>query len=89
LEIKEIEAHLQLEIKAMDTKLLQRISEVEVKIAEVRADLIRWFVDVGFKQSSLIVAVFLKVRHIISTLDIQAVGSPRARGLFVTRNSQK
>ena len=61
---KEIET-VRLEIKEIDSKLQQRISQVEVKIAEVRSDLIRWVVAAGFLQTSLIIAVLLKVSHLI------------------------
>jgi hypothetical protein len=41
------------------------IKSVEVKIAETRADLIRWVVGVGLLQSTLIVGILLKVAHLI------------------------
>ena len=53
------------EIREVELKLGNEIRAVEVKVAEVRADLIRWVVAAGFLQSSLIIAVLLKVSHLI------------------------
>lgn len=38
-----------------------RIKEVELKIAETKADLIRWVVSVGLLQTALVSALLLKV----------------------------
>lgn len=41
------------------------IKGVEVKIAESRADLVRWVVSAGILQGALIIGVLLKVAHLI------------------------
>ncbi|MGZ8247419.1 MAG: DUF1640 domain-containing protein, partial [Methylomagnum sp.] len=61
---KEIEG-VRLEIKEVELRLQKEIRTVEVKIAETRADLIRWVVGVGLLQSTLIIGVLLKVAHLI------------------------
>lgn len=38
-----------------------RIKEVELKIAETKADLIRWVVSVGLLQTALVSALLLKI----------------------------
>lgn len=60
-EIKEVEGRRQKEIEGVRLE----IRGVEVKIAEIRADLIRWAGGVGLLQSSLIIGVLLKIAHLI------------------------
>ncbi|QFY41412.1 DUF1640 domain-containing protein [Candidatus Methylospira mobilis] len=72
MEIKEVEARLvteinklAVEIKSVDASLRLEIRSVEVKIAETRADLIRWVVAVGILQTTLLTGVLLKIAHLI------------------------
>jgi hypothetical protein len=60
-EIREVELRLQKEIE----KIRGEIKGVELKIADTRADLIRWVVGVGLLQSTLMTGVLLKVAHLI------------------------
>jgi hypothetical protein len=60
-EIREVELRLQKEIEGVRLE----IKGVEVKVAETRADLIRWVVGVGLLQSTLIVGILLKLAHLI------------------------
>ncbi|WNV05362.1 hypothetical protein RP726_02860 [Candidatus Methylospira mobilis] len=71
-EIKEVEVRLvteinklAVEIKSVDASLRLEIRSVEVKIAETRADLIRWVVAVGILQTTLLTGVLLKIAHLI------------------------
>ena len=64
-EIREVEAKLEKEIKQIEASLRLEIKGVEVKIAESRADMIRWVVAVGVLQTTLITGVLLKVAHLI------------------------
>ena len=65
LEMKEIESRLSLEIRALDNKRALEAKGLEVKIAESRAELVRWVVGAGLLQSTLIIAVLMKVAHLI------------------------
>ena len=65
LEIKEVEARLRKEIKEIESNLRLEIKGVEVKVAESRADLIRWVVGVGILQTTLLTGVLLKIAHLI------------------------
>ena len=60
-EIKDVEARLTLEIE----KVRREIRGQEVKIAEARAELVRWVVGVGILQTTLLTGVLLKVAHLI------------------------
>lgn len=75
-EIKEVEGHLQKEIKEVEGKLQKEIKEVEIrlqkeirtvdlKIAETKAELIRWVVGVGVLQTTLITGVLLRLAKIL------------------------
>ena len=61
LEIKEVEARLSKEIHLLDLK----ISENTSKIAETKAELVRWVVGVGLLQTTLISGILLRVAHLI------------------------
>ena len=61
LEIKEVEARLIKEIHTLDLK----ISENTTKIAETKAELVRWVVGVGLLQTTLLTGVLLRVAHLI------------------------
>ena len=64
-EIKEVEGKLQKEIKEVELRLQKEIRGIGVKVAETRADLIRWVVGVGLLQTSLLTGVLLKIAHLI------------------------
>ena len=72
LEIKDVEARLTFEIKDVEARLTLEIEKVrkefkgqEVKLAEARAELVRWVVGVGVLQTTLITGVLLKVAHLV------------------------
>ncbi len=60
-EIKEVEARLSKEIHLLDLK----IAENTTKIAETKAELVRWVVGVGLLQTTLLTGVLLRVAHLI------------------------
>ena len=61
LEIKEVEARLSKEIHLLDLKIAENTS----KIAETKAELVRWVVGVGLLQTTLISGILLRVAHLI------------------------
>ena len=61
LEIKEVEARLSKEIHLLDLKIAENTS----KIAETKAELVRWVVGVGLLQTTLLTGVLLRVAHFI------------------------
>ena len=72
LEIKEVEASLQKEIKEVEARLSKeihlldlKIAENTSKIAETKAELVRWVVGVGLLQTTLLTGVLLRVAHLI------------------------
>ena len=72
LEIKEVEAKLQKEIKEVEARLSKeihlldlKIAENTSKIAETKAELVRWVVGVGLLQTTLLTGVLLRVAHLI------------------------
>ena len=65
LEINDIHSRLLLEIKALDNKRALEVKGLEVKIAESRGELVRWVVGAGLLQSTLIIAVLMKVAHLV------------------------
>jgi hypothetical protein len=65
LEMRDIESRLSLEIRALDNKRALEARGLEVKIAESRAELVRWVVGAGLLQSTLIIAVLMNVAHLI------------------------
>jgi hypothetical protein len=60
-EIREVEAALRVEIE----KVRLEIKSVEVKVAESKAELVRWVVGVGLLQTTLLTAVLLRIAHLI------------------------
>ena len=71
-EIKEVEARLQKEIKEVEARLSKeihlldlKIAENTTKIAETKAELVRWVVGVGLLQTTLLTGVLLRVAHLI------------------------
>jgi len=61
LEIREVEARLSKEIHLLDLKIAENTS----KIAETKAELVRWVVGVGLLQTTLISGIILRVAHLI------------------------
>ncbi|HLF98679.1 MAG TPA: hypothetical protein VI457_16175 [Methylococcaceae bacterium] len=61
LEIKEVEANLRKDIEGVRLE----VKGMDVKIAETRADLIRWVVGVGILQTTLITGLLLKVTQFL------------------------
>ncbi|SJM93561.1 conserved hypothetical protein [Crenothrix polyspora] len=49
------------DLKELELKLEARIKDVELKIAETKAELIRWVIAVGLLQTVLISALLLKL----------------------------
>ncbi|WP_394752115.1 hypothetical protein [Crenothrix sp.] len=49
------------DLKELELKLEARIKDVELKIADTKAELIRWVVAVGLLQTMLISALVLKL----------------------------
>jgi hypothetical protein len=60
-DIAESENRLEIRLKELELK----IAENNTRIAETKAELVRWVVSVGLLQSTLIVGVLLKVAHLI------------------------
>lgn len=61
LEIRETESRLQHEIGQVRLE----VKAVEIKLAETKAELVRWVVAVGLLQTTLIIGVLLKIAHLI------------------------
>jgi len=51
------------ELIALDAKVERVKQELEAKIADSRAELIKWVVGIGLLQSSLITALLLRLLH--------------------------
>ncbi len=71
-DLKELETNLEhkLELIKADTARLvaethQKIAETHQKIAETKADLTRWVIGAGFLQTTLIIAVLLKLAKLV------------------------
>jgi len=64
-DITESENRLEMKIELLRAETKQAIAETNARIAETKADLIRWVVAVGILQSTVIVGVLLKVAHLI------------------------
>ncbi len=75
-DLKELETTLKHDLKELgttskyDVELLRAdtgrmISETNQRIAESKAELIRWVVGAGLLQSSLIIGALMKVSHLI------------------------
>lgn len=56
---------LRLEVKGNENGLRTVIKATEVKLAESKAELIRWVVAVGVLQTTLLTGVLLRVAHLI------------------------
>ena len=59
----EIASDIIKELLTLDSKIDTAKLQLEAKIADSRAELIKWFVGVGILQSSLISALLLKLMH--------------------------
>ena len=75
-DLKELELALKRDIKDMDTALKhdiellrsdtgRMIAETNQRIAETKAELVRWVVGVGLLQTSLIIGALMKMAHLI------------------------
>lgn len=64
-DLREVEVRLEKEMKELEVRLQKEIHSVEIKIAETKADLIRWVVAVGILQTTLLTGVLLKVARLI------------------------
>lgn len=75
-DLKELELALKRDIKDMDTALKhdiellraetgRMIAETNQRIAETKAELIRWVVGAGLLQTSLIIGALMKMAHLI------------------------
>lgn len=53
------------DLKELEFRLESRIKDTELKIAETKAELIRWVVGVGVLQMTLIAGLMLKLTHAI------------------------
>lgn len=60
-DLRELELKLDARIKETDLKIELLRSELKKDLAETKAELIRWVVGVGLLQTSVIVALVLKV----------------------------
>lgn len=49
------------DLREFELKMEARFMEIEARIAETRADLIRWVVGAGFLQTALIAALLLRL----------------------------
>ena len=49
------------DLKELELRLESRIKDTELKIVELKADLIRWVVGVGVLQTALITALLIKL----------------------------
>ena len=54
-----------LKIELIRAELKKDIKEVEVKLAESKAELVRWVVGMGILQSSLLIGALMKIAHLI------------------------
>jgi len=64
-EVSEHENLLRPDIAGIQRDLRETELRLEAKIAETKADLIRWVVAVGVLQSTLIIGVLLKVANLV------------------------
>lgn len=68
-DLKDLEVVLRTEIKALESELSHRIELLRADArrdqAETKADLTRWIVAAGFLQTTVIVAVLLKIAHLV------------------------
>jgi hypothetical protein len=53
------------DLRELELRMEAMFSQVDAKIAETKAELIRWVVGAGFLQTALIVGVLLKVAHLV------------------------
>lgn len=63
--LRETELRLQKEIREVEAKLFTEIHRVDLKIAETKAELIRWVVGVGILQTTLIAGMLMRMAHFI------------------------
>ncbi|GFO72263.1 hypothetical protein BJAS_P2353 [Bathymodiolus japonicus methanotrophic gill symbiont] len=58
---QKLEVTLKADLREAELKLELKIAETNTKIAETKAELIRWIVGAGFLQTALITALLLKM----------------------------
>ena len=63
--LKELDISLRHEIELLRADTGRMIAETNQRIAETKAELIRWVVGAGLLQTSLIVGVLMKIAHLI------------------------
>ncbi len=68
-DLKDLEVVLRTEIKTLESELTHKIELLRADTrrdqAETKADLTRWIIAAGFLQTTVIVAVLLKIAHLI------------------------
>ncbi len=64
-EINEHENNLRRDIRESELRLEAKLAETNTRIAEVKADLTRWVIGAGFLQTTIVVAVLMKVAKLL------------------------
>jgi hypothetical protein len=64
-DLKEAELRLQGQIREAELRLEARIAETNSRIAEARADVIKWVLGLSVAQTGLIVGLMAKFTHVI------------------------
>lgn len=64
-DVKELEIQLKHEIELLRADTERMIAETNQRIAETKAELIRWVVGAGLLQTSLIIGALMKMAHLI------------------------
>lgn len=64
-DLKELETVLRHEIELLRADTGRMISETNQRIAESKAELVRWVVAAGLLQTSLIIGALMKIGHLI------------------------
>ncbi|WP_446808680.1 DUF1640 domain-containing protein [Methylomonas sp. 2BW1-5-20] len=68
-DLKDLEVVLRTEIRTLESELTHKIELLRADTrrdqAETKADLTRWIIAAGFLQTTVIVAVLLKIAHLI------------------------
>lgn len=68
-DLKDLAVVLRTEIKALESALSHKIELLRADVgrdqAETKADLTRWIIAAGFLQTTVIVAVLLKIAHLV------------------------
>ena len=64
-DLKEMELALKHDIELLRSDTGRMIAETNQRIAETKAELVRWVVGVGLLQTSLIIGALMKMAHLI------------------------